>query len=499
MTERRTRSLSKDLFSIVAVVAVVGVALGSWVWSDARAGARLDGARSAEVAAILARTEIQRSLAISRIEVEDTASDPSVFQVAKAGEGPCNLTRRTAGTFSEAHTSVLDTSGDIICSTMSDDVIEVSTYRFQLWLAAARRVTDAVASSPFPDPFTRERSIAIAAAIRVEGDVLGFVTQVVPLRDLAVVLRDQVSAGREMALVIVRVDANEIMSSSGVAVPDPGDDPNASPPNVRSFDAYLWPDGTARVWAAADMPDHGWRVYAGLPHDAVAASLAKALDRFLWAFLFTLLAASVAALRLARLRTFDPAGLESAPTLRDVRFEEAPAAVSEDEVVRAAFVDPTTTLGNRARLLARADEAIVMAEPEDLVGLLLIGIQSLNEPLGSEASEAPIAELALLLAALVPPDLAIFRATATELAILLLPEDGADGGDELRDSLVTQVEPLMSVEVHSSIAVAECGSVNAAGLLERAIENLGPLPERWTPEPTQQAPDENSDSSDVDA
>lgn len=487
MPERASRPIRVYVLSILVVVAVASAVGGVFVGARTTSDAREEGAARTGVAARLARIELQRALAMARSEVEAAATRADVIEVARTRDDACQLERRKPGALAIGHLSVIDPSGEIVCSSLPATLLPISTYRFQIWLSMARRSDEAVVSDPFTDPFTRDRSIAVVAALRTTERIVGFLAHVFPLTDVAYQLLENVASEPGTAIVILRVDANEIMTAAGVGEIDP----SALPPDTPSASGRAWPDRITRIWAAADMPDHGWRVYSGIVEEVVLTDSRATTRRVSLVLLASCLAGLLAALAIAR-------GI--AQPLRDVRtsIEEAldgdvpeprplagptevrrvvalldeflrRRAAREDQLMRLAFVDERTGLGNRERMLDRLSADLTGAHPGSGIALVVVGLDP-QDPLDPEAADDAIAEVATRLAVAVPPRVSLYRIGAFELGLLLFPIT-SDADAIALCEIVTRDEASLET-VRAGSATIDDGSIAPAELVRRATTAL---------------------------
>lgn len=489
MSEQRAQPLRVYLLAVVLAMALLEAALGVLAWRSAVGEARRSARSEAEVVATLARTELQRSFVLLRAEAETAAENQELIAAAKAESGPCGLRRSRLSVFPVGHVSVLGRTGDIICSTMPDALSSVSTYRFQRWLSAARRTTEAVPSGPYADPFLQQQSVAVAASMRDSGRLVGFVVHVLPLDGLAQELRERASTRSRAVIALLRVDTNQTLSFVGMEAPDP----DQVPPETPSAEPQEWSTATERIWAGADMPDHGWRIYAGIRDGIALTSVWSAARGHVLAAGASLLLGILLVLAIERrvgrpIRRMSSAvqiaadggelaipradGPEEVRNLEEaMRRFLADRLAADQDLRRLAFVDPATGLSNRTRLGERLRE-IASAGTNGV--LMMIGPDPDPGHLGpaSDTDDARILEIAERLAALVPPNTSIHRVGANELALLSLEADDA-AIRELSELIAEQVSLSEDGrEVRSGIEIFASETPDPDDLLRRAVAAL---------------------------
>jgi diguanylate cyclase (GGDEF)-like protein len=146
-----------------------------------------------------------------------------------------------------------------------------------------------------------------------------------------------------------------------------------------------------------------------------------------------------------------------------------------------AFTDPLTGMPNRVRFEADVTEALEAAEPEDLLGIAVFGVdavKSVNDTLGHEAGDQLVTAVATRLTSLAGETVRVARIGGNAFALLLRDSDLTALQEQLRlwherlHPPCPAGDVTIELALSGGLAVAPIHGSNAAVLLQRATVAL---------------------------
>ena len=274
----KLRTYFAGLIVLFAVTALVGV---FYAHDQSAQNAREEGLDEAAFAAQSASNMIGGRSDILRQALNELAGEPQIRTIL-AHPADCTLGFSPLGAFPAGHIDLLRPDGTVVCSTLLT-AGKPGSYAGQSWLAAARAAPQVLA--PTRDAgsgrqvamFTVPLHGGIAAAF-VNLDTVG------PNLDL------QLTGTKGLIYIVTTGDGTRVIARSAVPARFVGDSIVATPFYRRAGEPER-PDlgGTVRLFAEADVPTLGWRVYAGVDRGVALAAASSLYDRELLIILAALL------------------------------------------------------------------------------------------------------------------------------------------------------------------------------------------------------------------
>jgi PAS domain S-box-containing protein len=365
----RLRTYLGGLILVFAVAALAG-ALYAGKHSDQNA--RGQALQEAAFAAKSGAKVIDEGVMILQGAIGGLAGSPAIPTVL-AHPSQCTLSFAQLGPFPTGHIDLVRSDGAVVCSSGPPGASHAS-YAGQSWLTAAR--VRPVAIAPIRDPLTGQ-PVALFTALSRGAFVAGFVN----LRPVGPNLNMQLAGPPSLRYIVTTADRRSVLARSSNPAPFVGRS-IATTAFYRQAGSFERPDlgGTTRLFAEADVPGLGWRVYAGLDR-AVALSGASRLYQnqlliILAALLVVLAATAVVGHRIARpiaqlsaavRRAAGGGGWAGTDIRAPVAVSHAPAEVAdlaEDFEALVAAVQSQLAERERAEEVARAAETEANATAE---------------------------------------------------------------------------------------------------------------------------------------
>ena len=263
-------SVRSHLLGIVAVAAGVLLIVGSISTALSFRDARRNALDRADSEARLVATEVSSAIDEARESLAATVASGGLAGVFGNPEGDCTLTSGGSGPFISGDLHLLRPSGTVFCSS-AEHAVGVD-YGGLAWVDPLS-MEEPVVTSAFEDPFTEARAVAVAmSATDPTGDVAGAVALVLYLDDLAEGLRASSEARRSLAINVIELRTDAIVSTSET---DAVSGDSRSTIEQSSDSATKGLDGVARYYGSAPIEGLGWQAVVGLDA-AIADATAQA-------------------------------------------------------------------------------------------------------------------------------------------------------------------------------------------------------------------------------
>ncbi len=274
----KLRTYFAGLIVVFAVSALVGVV---YARDESEQSARRQGLEESAFAARSASNMIGGRAGTLVGALTGLARDSQV-QTILAHPEQCTLNFSPLGTFPAGHIDLIRPNGAVVCSTLLTAGERGGSYAGQSWLAAARSAPQVLA--PEHDPVTGQR-VAIFTAPLDGAIAAAFVY----LNLVGPNLNLQLTGTK--GLIYIVTSPNGRLLLAGTTEPQFVGDSIVRTAFFRSANAPERPDlgGTVRLFAEADVPGLGWRVYAGLDRSVALAAASTLYDRELLVILAALL------------------------------------------------------------------------------------------------------------------------------------------------------------------------------------------------------------------
>lgn len=395
--------------ALVLLVLLTGLGLGIAYQGNVQR-AREHAGEELRTHAELSAWTVTQSVTSARAQVEAVAASPTLPTVLR-DPAACLLPPVSATVFTQARLSVVEPSGEVACSSDLDRVPDGAVHAGSPWLAGT---LGAVTTQTFwgtTDPVTGLPAVVVARAFAADGAAgQGAAAFFVDLEALAGDLASSVSHEPDTVVAVVDPDSGRVLSSSGFRPGSPADaavDPSFAQGESRAV------DGVPRLYASADLPAAGWRVYTGVASASVVTEARRTLSSFV--VLGALAVLAIAAVGwLAQRRVVAPlrdltaaaVGAGTAGAAGDVRVEvRGPLetrllarefnamldirAGHEARLGHQATHDRLTGLPNKELLRERLAVALT-AGPDSRVSVLCVGIsrfQTISDSLGHDGAD----------------------------------------------------------------------------------------------------------------
>jgi two-component system cell cycle sensor histidine kinase/response regulator CckA len=248
----------KAYFAVLALLfAAAAAAAAVYVSVQSDRDGRQEAERDARSTAQTTAKEVGEAVAVLRATVENLAATPNLGD-AFARPEDCALTFGGAGGVEAGHVDVLRPGGSVACSSRpKEGDAPVPGYRGEAWLQRADE--GQIFEAPTADDAAGGHA-ALAAAPFDGGVVAAFLA----LEPAGASLARLYGGGRPVELLITSADGRTVITRStnperwvGRSI--------AETPFYRAAGSVERPDldGRTRLYARAEVPDVGWRLYVG--------------------------------------------------------------------------------------------------------------------------------------------------------------------------------------------------------------------------------------------
>jgi diguanylate cyclase (GGDEF)-like protein len=437
----------------VAALAIAAATAYGYIWSSARS--RAAAGREMTLEARRAAALISSSTATAKQTVAQLAAQPGLDKAfTAAGAGNCQLSVEGSEAFPSVRLDIVTAGGRVACSSKpSLTRTGRGVHRGSTWLARALRAHGPVVVWSAADAATHEPAVVVAAPVNAGGKPVGAVAFLQHLPEAGSALAANVGTSRHPSFTVVNS-----ASGSVVAASEAGSRHGAAR-FVKTHGEWAGIDGSPRVFASAEIPGSGLRVYAGLRRSAVLAGAQGALTREALVGIVALLVLVAAGWMLDRrvagpLRAFSRAVGRATRQEGGTRVDEAGTAelVSvgrrfnsmldllaghEAELLHQATHDPHTGLPNAVLFRDRLDEALRPGRRGTGVAVLCLRVNRLdvvNEGFGRAAGDRMLAEVAARLSTALRPGDMLARFGGNEFVVLGV-NVGEEGSVDLAERL----------------------------------------------------------------
>jgi len=260
------RATLKAYFALlVAVFVAVAAGASVYLFVQGERDGKREAEREAGFAARTAAGQLGDAVGELRASVEQVAGTPGIEQVLSQPEA-CTLSFPTRGGL-QGHVDVLRSDGSVACSSREQEGEKaLGGYEGASWLREARG--GPLFQAPIDDPATNGHA-ALSAAPIPGGIVAGFLS----LEPTAPALARLFGGGRPTEFLVTTRDGDTVLARSidpGRWVGEPLEGTAFAEAGGDSERSDL--SGTERVYADAEVPEVGWRLYAGEDEEAALSA-----------------------------------------------------------------------------------------------------------------------------------------------------------------------------------------------------------------------------------
>lgn len=221
--------------------------------------------------------DLSESVTTARQTVEQTIASPDLAAVFDAPPGSCNLAGTSVGVFSSAAIHILDPSGDVVCSS-AEDAPENASFSGEDWVQTVAG-SGLTTSTPFTDPLSSSRAVAVAGPIVDESnEFAGSFAVVLRVENLAEALENTRTDRDSIDVTVLDLTSGEILSSTEVAGASgrPVESTSLRELGAGAVDGL---DGDPRLYGTSTLDELDWQVLVGWSEEGALTSAQNLLWR----------------------------------------------------------------------------------------------------------------------------------------------------------------------------------------------------------------------------